>query len=229
MRPWISAFNRGTERVARSKSSVRWLREHFDDAWVKKAQAEGARSRATFKLEELIDRDRLLAPGMLVVDLGAAPGGWSKLVRERLGDTGRVVALDVLPMIGLPGVEVLTGDFRDAEVLAALEQRLGGERVDLVLSDMAPNMSGIAMADQARAMELAELAADFSRDWLKPGGTLVSKLFQGAGFDDHVRSLRRDYERVAVRKPNASRSRSREVYALARGKRADGAGIESRK
>ena len=205
--------------MARSKSSAGWLREHFSDVYVKKAQAEGARSRAIYKLEELIDRDQLLKPGMTVVDLGAAPGGWSQLVRQRLGEQGRVFALDILPMQGIAGVDFLEGDFREESVLRELESRLGGLRVDLVLSDMAPNMSGVVTADQFRAMDLAELALDFSRAWLKPGGAFLIKLFQGAGFDDYVRSLRASFSRVTMRKPKASRARSREVYALATGHR----------
>ena len=199
----------------RSKSSTRWLREHFQDPFVKKAQVEGPRSRAAFKLTELIERDRLLRPGMNVVDLGAAPGGWTQVVRESLGDSGRVIALDVLPMQGVAGVDVLQGDFRDAALLARLEALLGGTRLDLVLSDMAPNMSGVVLVDQARAMELAELALAFARQWLKPGGAFLVKLFQGVGFDDFVRDLRQGFERVSMRKPKASRARSREVYALA--------------
>lgn len=203
--------------MPRSKSSSRWLREHFDDVYVKKAQAEGLRSRAVFKLEELIDRDHILKQGMRVVDLGAAPGGWSQLVRQRLGDSGTVVALDILPMQGIAGVDFLQGDFREESVLRALEARLDGQKVDLVLSDMAPNMSGVALADQIRAMDLAELALDFSRHWLKPGGAFLIKLFQGTGFDDYLRTLRAEFSRVSMRKPKASRARSREVYALATG------------
>lgn len=206
--------------MSRSKSSAGWLREHFSDVYVKKAQAEGVRSRAVYKLEELIDRDRLLKPGMTVVDLGAAPGGWSQLVRQRLGEQGKVFALDILPMQGIAGVDFLEGDFREESVLRALEARLAGQPVDLVLSDMAPNMSGVALADQIRAMDLAELALDFSRQWLKPGGAFLIKLFQGAGFDDYIRSLRADFSRVTMRKPKASRARSREVYALATGRKA---------
>ncbi len=209
--------------MPRSKSSSRWLREHFDDVYVKKAQAEGVRSRAVYKLEELIERDRLLKPGITVVDLGAAPGGWSQLVRQRLGDTGKVVALDILPMQGIAGVDFLQGDFREAEVLSQLEAQLHGQKVDLVLSDMAPNMSGVALADQIRSMDLAELALDFSRQWLKPGGSFLIKLFQGTGFDDYLRSLRADFSRVTMRKPKASRARSREVYALAVGLKTGGA------
>jgi 23S rRNA (uridine2552-2'-O)-methyltransferase len=205
--------------MARSKSSARWLKEHFSDPFVKRAQAEGWRSRAVFKLEELIERDRLLKPGMVVVDLGAAPGGWSQMVRERLGDAGRIVALDILPMQGIAGVEFIEGDFREDEVLQRLEATLHGAPVDLVLSDIAPNMSGVDVADQARAMHLAELAQEFAAVHLKPGGAFVVKLFQGRGFDEYVRNLRKAYERVSMRKPKASRARSPEVYALATGKK----------
>ena len=206
--------------MPRSKSSQRWLREHFADPYVKKAQAEGLRSRAAYKLEELIERDRLLKPGMVVVDLGAAPGGWSQFVRQAMGDGGRVLALDILEMPPLAGVEFLHGDFREPAVLSQLETLLDGQRVDLVLSDMAPNMSGVDVVDQARAMHLAELAMEFADDHLRPGGAFLIKLFQGVGFDDYVRELRRRYEKVAIRKPAASRKRSPEVYALAQGKRA---------
>jgi 23S rRNA (uridine2552-2'-O)-methyltransferase len=205
--------------MARSKSSSRWLKEHFSDPFVKRAQAEGWRSRAVFKLEELIDRDRLLKPGMAVVDLGAAPGGWSQMVRERLGDTGRVVALDILPMPGIAGVEFIEGDFREEAVVQRLEATLRGVAIDLVLSDMAPNMSGVDVADQARAMHLAELAQEFAAAHLKPGGAFVVKLFQGRGFDEYLKNLRKAYTRVSMRKPKASRARSPEVYALAIGKK----------
>jgi 23S rRNA (uridine2552-2'-O)-methyltransferase len=208
--------------MSRSKSSSRWLREHFDDVYVKRAQAEGLRSRAVFKLEELVDRDRIIKPGMTVVDLGAAPGGWSQLARKRLGDTGRVIALDILPMQGLAGVDFMQGDFREESVLRELEQKLEGGKVDLVLSDMAPNMSGVALADQIRAMDLCELALDFSRHWLRPDGAFLVKLFQGAGFDEYLRSLRAEFSRVTMRKPKASRARSREVYALAVGLKVPG-------
>jgi len=201
--------------MPRSKSSQRWLREHFNDPYVRRAQAEGVRSRSTYKLEELIERDRFLKPGMIVVDLGAAPGGWSDLVRRTVGARGRVLALDMLPFEEIAGVEQLNGDFRDAEVLAALENLLAGAVVDLVLSDMAPNMSGVSSVDQARSLELAELAAEFARRHLRPGGTFLVKLFQGAGFDGYLRDLRRAYAKVTMRKPQASRARSAEVYALA--------------
>lgn len=211
--------------MARSKSSSRWLREHFNDPYVKRAQAEGWRSRAVFKLEELIERDRLLKPGMVIVDLGAAPGGWSQVARERLGERngvwqGRVIALDILPMQGIGGVEFILGDFREEAVLAQLEQALGAAEVDLVLSDMAPNMSGVNAVDQPRSMHLVELAEEFAARHLRKGGAFLTKVFQGEGFDDFVRRLRAGYERVSIRKPKASRARSPEVYALAVGKRA---------
>ena len=205
--------------MTRSKSSARWLKEHFSDPFVKRAQSEGWRSRAVFKLEELLDRDRLLKPGMVVVDLGAAPGGWSQMVRERLGDNGRIVALDILPMQGIASVEFIQGDFREEAVLAQLETLLDGALVDLVLSDMAPNMSGVDSVDQARAMHLAELAQEFAAGHLKPGGAFVVKLFQGRGFDEYLKNLRTGFERVSMRKPKASRARSAEAYALATGKR----------
>jgi 23S rRNA (uridine2552-2'-O)-methyltransferase len=205
--------------VARSKSSSRWLQEHFSDPFVKRAQAEGWRSRAVFKLDELIEREKLLKPGMCVVDLGAAPGGWSQMVRERLGDSGRIVALDILPMQGIGGVDFILGDFREASVLQQLEDVLGGMRVDLVLSDMAPNMSGVGAVDQDRSMVLAELAADFAGNHLKAGGSFLTKLFQGQGFDEYIRRLRSQYAQVSIRKPKASRSRSNEVYAMASAKR----------
>lgn len=205
--------------MARSKSSQRWLQEHFKDPYVKKAKAEGLRSRAAYKLEELIDRDRLIRPGMVVVDLGAAPGGWSQLVRKQMGGSGRVIALDLLEMPPIAGVEFLHGDFREAAALSSLESVLGDDRVDLVLSDMAPNFSGVESVDQPRAMDLVELARDFADEHLRPGGSFLAKLFMGVGFDEYVRDLRTRYAKVVVRKPKASRSRSPEVYVLATGKR----------
>ena len=214
--------------ATRSKSSQRWLKEHFSDPYVKKAQAEGLRSRAAYKLEELVERDKLLKPGMVVVDLGSAPGSWSQWVRQELdkmGGTGRpqahagrVIASDILEMPSLAGVEFLHGDFREDEVLSSLLEMLGGEQVDLVLSDMAPNKSGVDAVDQPRAMHLAELAMDFADGHLRIGGTFLIKLFQGVGFDEYVRELRRRYAKVAIRKPAASRKRSPEVYALATAK-----------
>ena len=216
-------FARTEPMATRSKSSQRWLKEHFSDPYVKKAQAEGLRSRAAYKLEELVERDRLLKPGMVVVDLGAAPGGWSQWVRQALGsmdqaNPGRVLALVILDMPSLAGVEFLHGDFRDDAVLAQLESSLHGQPVDLVLSDMAPNKSGMDAVDLPRALHLAELAMEFADHHLRTGGTLLIKLFQGVGFDEYVRELRRRYAKVAIRKPAASRKRSPEVYALAQGK-----------
>jgi 23S rRNA (uridine2552-2'-O)-methyltransferase len=212
-----------TRKTSRSKTSQRWLKEHFSDPYVKKAQAEGLRSRAAYKLEELVARDALLKPGMVVVDLGAAPGGWSQWLRQELDRLdahrpGRVVALDILEMPPLAGVEFLHGDFREQSVLSKLEASLDGQPVDLVLSDMAPNKSGMEAVDQPRAMHLAELAMAFADDHLRPGGTFLIKLFQGVGFDEYVRELRRRYAKVAIRKPAASRKRSPEVYALAQGR-----------
>ena len=216
---------RPTPMATRSKSSQRWLKEHFSDPFVKKAKSEGLRSRAAYKLEELVERDRLLKPGMVVVDLGAAPGGWSQWVRQEMErlwpkQPGRIVALDILDMPGLAGVEFIHGDFREDAVLAQLESTLDGQVVDLVLSDMAPNMSGVDAVDLPRAMHLSELAMDFADRHLRVEGTFLIKLFQGVGFDDYVRELRRRYAKVSIRKPAASRKRSPEVYALAQGKRA---------
>ncbi len=206
--------------ATRSISSQRWLKEHHSDPFVKKARAEGLRSRAAYKLEELVERDRLLKPGMVVVDLGAAPGGWSQWVRKALGDSGRVIALDVLEMPALAGVEFLQGDFRQDEVLSQLVASLNGKQVDLVLSDMAPNKSGVGAVDMPRAMYLSELAMEFADAHLRIDGNFLIKLFQGVGFDDYVKELRRRYAKVSIRKPEASRKRSPEVYALAQGRRA---------
>lgn len=203
--------------MARSKSSKRWLNEHFDDPFVRMAQQQGLRSRSAFKLVELQEKYGLIRPGMIVVDLGAAPGGWCQVARPLVGDSGRVVALDILEMEPLPGVEFIHGDFTEDEPLQALEEALGGEKADLVLSDMAPNMSGMAAIDQAKSMYLAELALEFARAHLKHGGDLVVKLFQGTDFDDYVREVRSLFEKVSIRKPKASRPRSKEVYLLARG------------
>ena len=203
----------------RSKSSARWLAEHAADPYVKRAHDEGWRSRAAFKLEEIQKSDRLLKPGMTVVDLGAAPGGWSQYAARTLNGKGRVIALDVLDMPAIPGVEFIQGDFNDESVLARLNSRLGGARVDLVMSDMAPNMMGIADVDHDRSMQLAELAEAFAAQALRPGGDLLIKVFQGRGFQPLVARLRKSYETVKLRKPKASRARSPEVYVLARGYR----------
>ena len=205
--------------MAKSKSSKRWLSEHFDDPYVKMAQQQGLRSRSAFKLIELQEKYNLIRPGMTVVDLGAAPGGWCQVARPLVGDAGRVIGLDILGMEPVAGVEFIKGDFTEDEPLRELESLLGGQKVDLVLSDMAPNMSGMAAMDQAKAMYLAELALEFVRDHLKQGGDYVVKLFQGTDFDGYVREVRSMFEKVQVRKPKASRPRSREVYLLARGRR----------
>lgn len=206
----------------RSKSSSRWLGEHFADEYVKRAQAEGWRSRAVFKLEEIDAKDRLFRPGMTILDLGAAPGGWSQYAAKKLQGRGRIIALDILEMEPLAGVEFLQGDFTEDEPLQRLLELAGsgkaGDRtIDLVMSDMAPNMSGMDAIDQPKGMYLAELALDLAGKVLKPGGSLLVKVFQGEGFDAYFGDLRQRFSRVASRKPKASRSRSREVYLLATG------------
>lgn len=200
----------------RSKSSDRWLREHFADPFVKKAQAEGWRSRAVFKLEEIDRKEKLLKPGMTVVDLGAAPGAWSQYARRKLGKKGRVIATDILEMPPLEGVEFVQGDFREPEVFAALLALAPAHSVDVVLSDIAPNMSGMDAIDQPRSMYLAELALDFARQVLKPNGSVLIKTFQGAGFQELVESARQSFK-VRFAKPDASRARSSELYLLASG------------
>ena len=200
--------------MAKSKSSRRWLTEHFDDQYVKMAQKQGLRSRAAFKLTELDDKYRLLRKGMCVVDLGSAPGSWTQVVQRALGESGKIVALDILAMDPLDRVTFIQGDFTEDEPLALLEEALDGQNVDLVLSDMAPNMSGMGAVDQPRAMYLAELALAFAEKWLEPGGSFVVKVFHGEGFDDFLRETRSLFEKVQIRKPSASRPRSREVYIL---------------
>jgi 23S rRNA (uridine2552-2'-O)-methyltransferase len=200
----------------RSKSSSRWLDEHEKDEYVKKARLEGWRSRAVYKLSEVQDREKLIKPGMTVVDLGAAPGGWSQYVSHILNGRGRVIALDILDMDAIAGVEFIQGDFTDNDGLEQLLARLGDDRADLVLSDMAPNMSGMSAVDQPRAMYLAELALDLADTVLAPGGAMYVKLFQGEGFDEYLLNVRKRFASVRVRKPGASRPRSREVYLLAR-------------
>lgn len=201
----------------RTKSSGRWLKEHFSDPYVKQAQREGYRSRAALKLAALDERDALFRPGMTVVDLGAAPGGWTQVAVERVGPRGRVIALDLLEMEPVAGAAFILGDFREDGALHELESALAGASVDLVMSDMAPNISGQDAVDQPRAMHLADLALDFARRWLNPEGVFVVKLFQGEGFDEFLAELRSTFRRVVVRKPPASRDRSREMYALASG------------
>ncbi len=203
--------------MARSKTSNAWLAEHFNDEFVKRARKEGYRSRAVYKLKEIDERDRLLKPGMIVVDLGAAPGAWSQYVRERVGRSGQVIALDILPMEALPGVEVLQGDFTEESTLKALLDTLGGRPVDLVISDMSPNISGVDSADKARSMYLSELALDFAAQVLKPGGAFLMKVFQGPGFSELYKAIQEKFTRVVSRKPKASRARSAEIYVLATG------------
>lgn len=201
--------------MARSKSSDTWMKEHFDDEFVARAQQEGYRSRASYKLLEINEKDKLLKRGMTVIDLGAAPGGWSQIVADIVGEEGMVVALDILAMDPLPGVEVLQGDFQEEETFNRLLDTLGGRPVDLVMSDMAPNMSGVRSIDQPRAMYLCELTLDLARSVLKPGGNILLKLFQGEGSDAFIKECRNSFRKVVIRKPVASRARSREVYVLA--------------
>ena len=203
--------------MKRTRTSNAWLREHVNDPYVQRAKAEGYRSRASFKLMEIDERDHLIRSGEVVVDLGATPGGWSQVAAKRMQGKGRVIALDLLEMDPLHGVEFIQGDFREDEVLAELERTLAGQKVGLVLSDMAPNMSGILLSDQARVMHLAELGLEFSRNWLKPDGAFLVKVFQGYGFEDFVREMRQVFTSVSSRKPDASRDRSAEVYLLGKG------------
>lgn len=202
--------------MPRSKQSKKWLKEHFDDHYVKQAQEAGYRSRAVFKLKEIDEKDRLFHRGMSVVDLGAAPGGWCQYARERLGPEDKVIALDILEMDPVPGVTFIQGDFTEEAVLNQLLAVLNGQRVNLVLSDMAPNISGMKVVDQPRAMYLAELALDFCQRALVKGGDFLVKVFQGEGADTYIKSLRQQFGQVLIRKPKASRPRSREVYILAR-------------
>lgn len=198
-------------------SSKAWLREHRDDVFVQRAARDGYRSRACYKLLEINDRDRLMRPGMTVVDLGAAPGGWSQVAAKCVGDRGRVVASDILPMDPIAGVEFIEGDFTEEAVFAALSTSVGDARAHLVMSDMAPNMSGLTAVDQPRAMYLAELALDLAQHLLVPGGAFVSKVFQGEGVEPWLADIRRCFSRVVTRKPEASRPRSREVYIVGSG------------
>jgi len=202
--------------MARSKSSGRWLREHFDDPYVKRSQEEGYRSRASYKLLELHEKDRLFKPGMTVIDLGSAPGGWSQVAAELVGADGKVIASDILPMDALAGVRFIQGDFTEESVFERLMEEIDGP-VDLVISDMAPNMSGNAAVDIPGAMYLVELALDMARQTLRPGGRFVAKVFQGEGFDALLADMRSMFDKVYSRKPDASRARSREVYQIGSG------------
>lgn len=203
--------------MARSKSSQRWLREHFDDEYVKKSQKDGYRSRAIYKLKEIQEKDRIILPGHTVVDLGAAPGGWSQYATQLVGQRGRVIASDILPIDPLPFVEFLVGDFREDAVLQELLGMLGDDKADVVISDMAPNISGMEGVDQPRSIYLCELALDMACQVLKPKGTFVVKLFQGQGSEVFLKDVRSHFKQVKIRKPAASRPRSREVYVLAQG------------
>lgn len=204
-------------RTSSSKSSTGWLKEHFDDQYVQRSWQDGYRSRASYKLLEIDAKDKLFRPGMSVIDLGAAPGGWSQIAAEKVGPQGLVIASDILEMDALAGVEFIHGDFTEDHVLEAILNELQGRPVDLIISDMAPNMSGMAAIDQPQAMYLVELALDLARQTLSPGGRFLAKVFQGEGFDDYLKELRSSFTRVVTRKPEASRARSREVYLLAEG------------
>lgn len=203
--------------MSRSKSSGQWLKEHFDDEFVKLSQKEGYRSRAVYKLKEIDERDHLIQPGMTVIDLGAAPGGWSQYVARKLNGKCRIIALDILPMEPMEHVEFIQGDFLEEEVFNHLLDVLGDSKPELVISDMAPNMSGMHAVDIPRAMYMAELALDLSVQVLNPGGGLLVKLFQGEGFDEYIKLMKQHFSKLVMRKPKASRDRSREIYALATG------------
>jgi len=207
--------------MKRSKSSRRWLDEHVNDPYVKRAQKDGLRSRASYKLIELNEKDRLIRPGMLIVDLGSAPGGWSQVAGKLVGEKGRVVATDILPMDPLDNVDFIQGDFTEDAVLQQILAALDGQQPDLIISDIAPNISGIAVADQASSMYLVELTLDMVRQVLKPGGNYVVKVFQGEGSEAFLRDVRTSFEKVMIRKPEASRPRSREVYLVGKGFKGD--------
>lgn len=203
--------------MARTKSSAGWLREHVTDPYVKQAQKDGYRSRSSYKLIQLNEKDRLIRPGMLIVDLGSAPGGWSQVAGRLVGAKGKVVATDILRMDPLPNVEFIQGDFTEQAVLEQILATLEGRQPDLVICDIAPNISGIDSADQASSMYLVELALDMTRQVLKPKGNFVAKVFQGAGSDAYLKDLRSSFEKLFIRKPDASRARSREIYVVAKG------------
>jgi 23S rRNA (uridine2552-2'-O)-methyltransferase len=200
-------------------SSKAWMHEHINDEFVKRAQKEGYRARAAYKLTEIDDKDKLIKPGMTIVDLGSTPGSWSQVAVQRLKGQGRIIALDLLEMEPIKGVEFIQGDFREEAILKILEKSLNGKQVDLVIADMAPNMSGITIVDQAGAAYLTELALDFSKEWLKPSGNFLVKVFIGEGFDDIVKNMRTMFDKVVTRKPKASRGRSSEVYLLGLGRK----------
>ncbi|WP_102794614.1 23S rRNA (uridine(2552)-2'-O)-methyltransferase RlmE [Bowmanella denitrificans] len=203
--------------MAKSKTSKKWMDEHVNDPYVKKAQIDGYRSRASYKLLEINEKDKLFRPGSVVMDLGSAPGGWSQIVAPIVGDSGRVIASDILPMDGIVGVTFIQGDFTDETVYEQILQALGDCQVDAVISDMAPNMSGVNTTDQYASMYLVELALDMARNVLKPGGSFCAKVFQGVGYEEYVKDVRTSFNQVLVRKPAASRPRSREVYLVGKG------------
>jgi 23S rRNA (uridine2552-2'-O)-methyltransferase len=203
--------------MPQSKSSKRWLKEHFTDKYVKLARQKGYRSRAAYKLLAIQEKDKIIKPGMTVVDLGAAPGGWSEAAAKLVGEKGKVIAIDILPMQPIPGVEFIQGDFTDDKVLEAILQHIGKQPVDLVISDMAPNISGMKAIDQPRAMYLVELAWDFAQQVLKPGGAFLVKIFQGPGFETLLKEVKSHFSEVKIRKPEASRARSKEIFLLAKG------------
>ncbi len=203
--------------MSQSKTSKAWLKEHFDDRFVKQSQQDGYRSRASYKLLELQEKDKLIQPGMTVVDLGSAPGGWSQVAARLVGNGGKVVASDILEMDSIAGVTFIKGDFTEESVYESILQAMKGELADLVISDMAPNMSGMNAVDQPAAMYLVELALDLGTQVLKPGGNFVAKVFQGEGFEAYLKSMRENFQKVITRKPDSSRARSREVYLLGKG------------
>lgn len=202
-----------------TRTSKAWMQEHLNDEFVKRAQKEGYRARAAYKLIEIDDKDKLIKPGMTIVDLGSTPGSWSQVAVQRLKGQGKVIALDILDMTGIAGVTFIQGDFREAAVLLQLQAAINNKPVDLVIADMAPNISGVKDVDQAGAAYLTELALEFSKDWLKPNGNFLVKVFIGAGFDDLVKTMRGHFDKVVTRKPKASRDRSSEVYLLGIGRK----------
>ncbi|WJG10276.1 23S rRNA (uridine(2552)-2'-O)-methyltransferase RlmE [Aliiglaciecola sp. LCG003] len=203
--------------MARSKTSKKWMDEHVNDPYVKKAQIDGYRSRASYKLIEINEKDKLIRPGSIVMDLGSAPGGWSQIVAPLVGDSGTVIASDILPMDGIAGVTFIQGDFTEEAVYDEILSSLDNKKVDLVISDMAPNLSGVNATDQYASIYLVELALDMARNVLKPGGSFCAKVFQGVGYEEYSKDVRSSFDKVLVRKPAASRPRSREVYLVAKG------------
>ena len=207
----------GKQNMARSKTSKKWLDEHVNDQFVKRAQVDGYRSRASYKLIEINEKDKLIQPGMIALDLGSAPGGWSQIMAPWVGDKGRCIASDILPMDSLADVTFIQGDFTEESVFDEIMASINGEPVDVVVSDMAPNLSGVNATDQYSSMYLVELALDMARQVLKPGGSFCAKVFQGVGYDEYLKDVRTSFDKVLIRKPEASRPRSREVYIVGKG------------